>query len=272
LKVIAVSDQHLGYENSDKVAFNQFLEQLQEDNELTDLVLLGDVVDMWRRDSSGVFLENKETVNRMFALRKKNKDLTIHYVAGNHDFHVLRLRNFDYPFNFSPTLTLPDPDCDYVYEFVHGYEFDPLQQEPLMEGLCHVMSDGTGDFESDIWGALTAAWSDVEFILAVLCRNRKNRLRVDVQSLQTRPEDRLKATMGEVEKRACQRAKILQPNGILVFGHTHKPFVNTTETVANTGSWVTDATYEHNTYVELSGGKPRLFVFGGQEITKRIQC
>jgi hypothetical protein len=33
-------------------------------------------------------------------------------------------------------------------------------------------------------------------------------------------------------------------------------------------SWVTDAA-DYNTYVELSNGKPRLFVFGGQQITKR---
>ena len=270
--MIAVSDQHLGYENSDKVAFNQFLDQLREDNELTDLVLLGDVVDMWRRDSSGTFLENKETVSKIFALREKRKSLSIHYVAGNHDFHVLRLQNFAYPFNFVKSLRIEDRDCDYVYEFVHGYEFDLSQQEPIMEGLCRVMSDETGNFESDIWGALTAGWSDVEFIATVLRRNRKNKLKGAVQNLQTRPEERLKTKIGEVEKRACQRAKILQPNGILVFGHTHKPFVNTTETVANTGSWVTDATYEHNTYVELSGGKPRLFVFGGEQITKRIEC
>ena len=271
MKVIAVSDQHLGYENSDKVAFNQFLDQLQEDRELTHLVLLGDVVDMWRRDSSGVFLENKETLKKIFALRKK-KDLLIYYVAGNHDYHVLRLQNFAYPFNFVKTLRIEDRDYDYVYEFVHGYEFDLLQQEPLMEGLCHVMSDQIGNFESDVWGALTAGWSDLEFIVSVLLRNRKNKLRGDVQRLQTRPEERLKPMMGEIEKRACQRAKILQPNGILVFGHTHKPFVNTTETVANTGSWVTDAIDDHNTYVELSNGKPRLFVFGGKEITTRIQC
>jgi hypothetical protein len=52
----------------------------------------------------------------------------------------------------------------------------------------------------------------------------------------------------------------------IYFGHTHKPFVNTTENAANTVSWVTDATDAHNTYVELSGGKLRLFVFGGREM------
>ena len=41
----------MGYENSDKASFNNFLEQLLKDAEITDLVLLGDIVDMWRSDS-----------------------------------------------------------------------------------------------------------------------------------------------------------------------------------------------------------------------------
>jgi UDP-2,3-diacylglucosamine pyrophosphatase LpxH len=161
-------------------------------------------------------------------------------------------------------LRLEDHECGYVYEFVHGYEFDSEQQEAWMEGLCRVMSDEIGGFESDIWGALTARWSDIEYLLSTLFRNRKNRIKDAVNNLQTKPEERLKATLGKVEERACNRAKILQPNGILVFGHTHRPFVK--GTIANTGSWVTDAD-AHNTYVELSNGKPRLFIFDGHEIT-----
>ena len=266
MKVVAVSDQHLGYSNSDKLAFNQFLDVIAKDGEVTHLVLLGDVVDMWRRDSSGVFLENRETMDKIMNLKQRIK---VYYVAGNHDFHVLRLQNFAYPFDFQPSLTLQDGD--YSYCFVHGYQFDPLQQEPLMESLCHVMSDGTGNFESEIWGAVTSGWTDVEFVVSWILRKRKSRIRERVETLQKPPGERLKDTLGQVEKDACQRAKTLQPKGILVFGHTHRPFVCATETVVNTGSWVTDAN-PHNTYVTLSNGKPRLFVFGGNEITDRSPC
>ena len=58
--IIATSDQHLGYKNSDKIAFNLFLDYLQDADNVTHFVLLGDVVDMWRRDASGVFLENRD--------------------------------------------------------------------------------------------------------------------------------------------------------------------------------------------------------------------
>ena len=53
LKLVIVSDLHLGYKNADKDSFNRFLVSLESDNEATDLVLLGDIVDMWRRDAAG---------------------------------------------------------------------------------------------------------------------------------------------------------------------------------------------------------------------------
>ncbi|MDA4134067.1 MAG: hypothetical protein OK441_00675 [Thaumarchaeota archaeon] len=71
MAIVAVSDQHLGIDAADKAAFDRFLDQLQNDSGVTDLVLLGDVVDMWRRDASGVFLENKDTFNKVISLQKK---------------------------------------------------------------------------------------------------------------------------------------------------------------------------------------------------------
>ena len=38
--IVAVSDLHLGFEDSDKAAFIRFLEKLQSDPSVTDLVLL----------------------------------------------------------------------------------------------------------------------------------------------------------------------------------------------------------------------------------------
>ena len=56
-----------------------------------------------------------------------------------------------------------------------------------------------------------------------------------------------------------------------MFGHTHRPLVNKAENVANTGSWITTAPI-HNTYARLEGGKPKLFVFEGEEITERAHA
>lgn len=144
MKTIVVSDVHLGTEDSDEAAFNAFLSSLHDDHEVTDLVLLGDIVDLWWRDASGAFLENMDTVEIIKDLQSK---LRVHWVAGNHDYHLLRLKNrapfYHYPFEFKETLELGDGD--HTYRFMHGYEFEYGNElefmRPIMDMLCHVMSD-----------------------------------------------------------------------------------------------------------------------------------
>jgi UDP-2,3-diacylglucosamine pyrophosphatase LpxH len=229
LKLVIVSDIHLGYKNADKSSFNRFLDSLESDRETTDLVLLGDIMDMWRRDAAGVFLENWDIVQKIISLKKK---MRVHYVAGNHDYHVLQLRGHSYPFSFTENLKLTDGD--HTYTIRHGIEFDPHQKAVLMEALCHVMYDPIEGFEN-LFGVTQP------------------------------PETRLSQILGDVEKRACLSVK---KGEILVFGHTHHPFINEAENVVNTGSWVTDSPV-HNTIVELSAGRPKLSVFEGNEIKER---
>ena len=260
MKVIVTSDHHLGYANADKTAFNTFLDNLSQTSDVTHMVLLGDVVDMWRRDASGVFLEHHDTVAKLLTL--KSKGIQVHYVAGNHDYHVLDLDNPAYPFEFKTELSLTDGPFN--YRFVHGYQFDPEQKVPLMAFLCRVMSDKGGDLENHLWtdfNSLNNIFSKIEpsFIKADLAAITKQ--------LHRGPEDRLKGSLHKINLTACNEVK---PGEVLIFGHTHVPFVNKAENVANTGSWVKDAAV-YNTYVELSDGKPRLFVFGGHEITERTE-
>jgi len=258
LAIVVVSDQHLGIETADKAAFLRFLSQLESDATVTDLVLLGDVVDMWRRDASGVFLENKDVVDQIILLQKK---MRVYYVAGNHDFHVLKLQGRGYPVTFLKDLTLRQDGV--TYKFLHGWEFDEMQREHFMESLCHAMSDEKGDRDTHIWAALTRDKGDLEYVLFSLVSRR--RVRRMTEMLQLDPQERLKESLGKVEKRACAA---VQPGEVLIFGHTHRPFVNEAGNVANTGSWITTAPI-HNTYVRLEGGKPRLFVFEGEEIKER---
>jgi UDP-2,3-diacylglucosamine pyrophosphatase LpxH len=262
-KVVVTSDHHLGYANSDKTAFNAFLDELAQENDVTHFVLLGDVVDMWRRDASGVFLEAHDTIGKILALQSKG--VQVFYVAGNHDYHVLDLTHPGYPIQFSKDLSLVDGQV--TYRFVHGYEFDPEQKVPFMAFLCRVMSDAGGALESHLW-------TDFNSLNNVFSKIEPSFVKADIaaisERLQRRPEDRLKDSLSRINSTACQQVK---QNEVLVFGHTHVPFVNKAENVVNTGSWVKDSS-PFDTYVELSGGKPRLFTFGPpkQEITDRIEC
>jgi len=257
LVIVAVSDLHLGFSNSDKPAFVRFLENLLSDSSVTDLVLLGDIVDMWRRDSSGVFLENHDVLDLMLELQKKTK---VYYVAGNHDFHVLKLQGREYPFNFLEDLTLQQGDTN--CRFVHGWQFDDMQRPHFMESLCHSMSDHKGDRDSNIWAALGRYDGYLTRVFYWVDRGKR---RKHAELLQLPPEERLIDSLNGVEKKA--RSSV-QAKEILVFGHTHRPFINNAENLVNVGSWVTTVPV-HNTFLRLEEGKPRLFVFEGTEITDR---
>ena len=79
-KIIVTSDQHPGYEKSN--------------------------VDMWRRDASGLFLAFSEIVSKLLKL-SITKKIEVYIVAGNHDYHLLKLQNPGYQFKFYEAL--PDP-------------------------------------------------------------------------------------------------------------------------------------------------------------------
>jgi len=222
------------------------------------------VVDMWRRDASGVFLENRDTFDRIALLQEK---IPVHYVCGNHDYHLRELqnspgRNYAYPFEFRETLVLSEGGRN--YRFIHGYQFDVKQNPLLMEALCRTMSDSAGTFESGIWATLprTGAnlipkivdWTDAD--------------RANAENLRLGPRERLAGTLDDFHRKACAS---VNPGEVLVFGHTHSPFINQAGKVVNTGSWLKGEAIS-NTYVRLEPGGPRLFVFGGNEITDRKPC
>jgi UDP-2,3-diacylglucosamine pyrophosphatase LpxH len=261
MDIVATSDQHLGSDTSDKSSFEAFLYQIRADTTITDFVLLGDVVDMWRRDASGVFLENREIFDKIASIAE---DIKVHYVYGNHDYHLRYLEDHSYPFKFRPELPLREDGRN--YRFVHGHQFDDLQNKLLMEALCRVMSDEIGGFESEVWDMLTKKGGSLYKVYPLIFEKRS--VHKTVQELLRKPKDRVTVTTDDIQNKACSE---VEPGEILVFGHTHVPFINKSGTVVNTGCWMMDEPI-HNTYVRLEAGGPRLFEFGKGEITKRVKC
>ncbi len=266
---MVVSDVHLGSAKCDRVSFNEFLISLKDDPSLTDLVLLGDIVDMWRRDASGVFLENMETVQIIKDLQVK---IRVHWVAGNHDYHLLKLKNraphYRYPFEFKRELEIKE--VGRTIRFMHGYEFEYGHElrimRPTLDILCHFLSDYDGVGEEKLWTYLRRKFLDLHY--TVFTQHLERRLKRLPRSLNDGPEQRLAENRLEVvEKRAYVEVKG-KTDQLLVFGHTHHAFINKSEDLVNTGSWVTESKI-HNTYVVLENGKPRLFVYGKGEILER---
>ncbi len=257
-KVLVASDQHLGYQNSNSQDFGNFLDEVSNRNDVETLVILGDFIDMWRRDVSGLFLENSRILDQVLALKLKIK---VYVIAGNHDYHLLNLLDHAYPFEFLEKLVLDGGAIK--YRFVHGWEFDLAQQPPLMEALCHNLSDEAGQVRSDVYSNIQKLANDFKELFSFHGGQDGY-----INHLMLPPEQRLAPYLTDVENRACSS---LNEGEILVFGHTHRPFVSTTGRVVNTGSWVSNAPV-HNTYAELDGDQVRLMVYGGSEILERYQC
>ena len=97
----------------------------------------------------------------------------------------------------------------------------------------------------------------------------ERKLRRSARSLSDSPQERLKDNkLDIVEKRAHDLVRG-RPDHLLVFGHTHHPFISKEGDLVNTGSWVKDSPV-HNTYAVLEDGIPHLMVYGGGEITERL--
>jgi UDP-2,3-diacylglucosamine pyrophosphatase LpxH len=242
-KVVAASDQHLGYANSEVDCFLAFLDSISKRSDVGQLIILGDWMDMWRRDSIGIFLEFRESVSKLLALSSK---MQVVVVAGNHDYHELLLDGPTYGFQFLKEYSFTSGGIKYIFK--HGWEFDPEQQPFLMELLCHNFSNAGGADLSVLYADITNLPTEVKDLLEF-----HKGPKALASHLMQPPELRLQP--GDVELRAFSS---LDPGEKLVFGHTHRPFVSSDGRVANSGSWVTDAEY-HNTYVELDGQTMKLF-------------
>lgn len=252
-KIVVCSDQHLGYVNSRANDVRNFLDHLANRSDIETLVVLGDLVDMWRRDVSGLFLEYSDFIDKFLKIKKAG--IKIFMVAGNHDYHLLRLQAPSYQFEFCEDLVLPSGIEGLTYVFKHGWEFDFAQQPLIMEALCHNMSDEAGDARSRIYITLMILKDHISDLINFHGGNEGY-----VKHLMTPPETRLKNYLTSVEAKACASC---DNNEILIFGHTHRPFVSDDKRVINTGSWISEpqSNYIFNTFAELDGDHISLMHF-----------
>jgi UDP-2,3-diacylglucosamine pyrophosphatase LpxH len=272
-KFIVTSDQHLGYKNSDFESFSNFLDYISNRNDVGTLILLGDLVDMWRRDVSGLFLIFANIVNKLANIKASGKE--VYLIAGNHDYHLLKLKAQDYPFDFLSNWTpLPSTESSAIkdttgakvkYIFKHGWEFDLAQHPSIMEVLCFNLSDTIGDERTTIYSFLQNAKNNIDKVLEDII-NFHGGDKKYVDHLLQPPEQRLQPYLMDVEKKAWSS---VNEGETLIFGHTHRPFISKDRKVVNVGSWVIDAKV-HNTFVEIDEQKLRLWSFKDRNIINDI--
>ncbi len=276
-KTIVTSDQHLGYEKSNVKDFKKFLEYVfTKRDDVQSLILLGDLVDMWRRDVSGIFLEFSDIINQLLKM-KETKKIEVYIVAGNHDYHILKLYDTSYQFKFysqlPESLFSLEPISNVViptslsqghnkYIFKHGWEFDALQHPIIMEALCHNMSNERGAIESYVYDVFRRVKDRLNTELKDIINYYEQRGGY-IENLLLPPEERLKPTLSNVERKAYST---IQDDQVLIFSHTHRPFISSDKRLINCGSWVKDAPI-HNTFVEIDCDDTKIYRFKNEDET-----
>jgi UDP-2,3-diacylglucosamine pyrophosphatase LpxH len=256
--IIVVSDVHLGYAKSNASAFYRFLDQCDKLNDLDHLILLGDILDFWRKKDANIIEDGlyANILNRLSDMESKK----IRYVIGNHDYNLQKYidrRKYRVPFNVSKNFKL-DYDGE-KYFFTHGYELEVLanlkhfnvhEYEKFSELMCF-NNDFTGAIASKAWDWLNSHKASGRFHL-----------------LKKPPEER--EIIDKVYDFALNVEKHMlldmKPDEMLVYGHTHRPYISNDGMVANTGSWVDETSGDiakspQNRYLKISDGRMELRAF-----------
>jgi len=256
--IIVVSDVHLGYAKSNASAFYRFLDQCGKLNELDQLIFLGDILDFWRTKDAEIIEDGlyANILNRLACVESKK----IHYVIGNHDYNMqkyLEKNKCRVPFEVSKNIRL-DYDGK-KYFFTHGYELEVLanlkhfnvhEYERFSELMC-LNNDFTGTIATKAWDWLNSHKASGKFHL-----------------LKKPPEDR--EMIDDIHDFAMNLEKYMflerKPDEMLVYGHTHRPYISKDGTVANTGSWVDETSggisrSSQNRYIKISDGRMELRAF-----------
>lgn len=250
--IIAVSDVHLGYEKSNTKDFLRFLDEC-DSKKIDDFILLGDILDLWRRNNAKIVTENAKILSKIANLNAKN----IYYVVGNHDYYFLKLNKRyeeNSPFITSKFLRLEDGGNKFY--FMHGYELEVLvnleplkieSYEEVSENMCFA-EDRSGWFLSKVWDSL----------------EKMNCIKDQIFTMGKTPHER--KDIDKVYNFAVSEAAYIllgmKPREKLVFGHTHRPFITKNKNVVNTGSWVDELSKDaQNSYVEISNGEMMLKFF-----------
>jgi len=157
--IIAVADLHLGSQMANKSGFLNFVQEFLEPNQddISHLILLGDILDLWRNKNSQVLVENLDILTELGQL-----DMKKNYLIGNHDYAILSLLSnqrslsvthesvgiFDH---ISETLSLESKGLK--LKFIHGHQVDYWSAlgfyEIFSQAMCFV--DDDNQELADVW-------------------------------------------------------------------------------------------------------------------------
>ena len=246
MSIVVVSDVHLGTDEANEEKFTKFLKELDFEK-IEHFVLLGDIIDIWRRDFTKAVIECSRSLTLLNDLVSKTQ---VHYIVGNHDYYLLRLSELygtNFPFDVKKSAIIKSKYQEFY--FMHGYQLEVLcnpyyksmkTYETFSEHMC-LAGDDTGNAADALWKlrqSNKSLWNKLKRI--------PENPYAALKSMMEPPEVRIRNirkhnAIGPIEKLAEAESKHflldIRPEQFLVYGHTHHPYINEEKKVANTGSW-----------------------------------
>ncbi len=254
--IVTISDTHLGtdhlgprYNNREDV--KAFLRYLRDDLRPDHLVLNGDIEDLWRRDIRTLTRENYDVFYRFRELQEQGT--AVHYVLGNHDWYARRDVRCGgvsyYTEDYAESLTLTDAGT--TYTFMHGHQFDPLQEVWYFDKLALISDDAFGAKFSHLW----EVFAEIEGLsdgVETVQRLVVDRLTRGPWQQRIERMDRCQTGCdAEAELHEAQKyADSALDTGVLCTGHTHMAGITADGRAANSGAWVGG----QNTYLVIDDG------------------
>jgi predicted phosphodiesterase len=159
--LVAVSDIHLGDRVANRTGFVDFIERYLKPNasDISGLYLLGDILDLWRRNTSSVILDNVEILNRLCSL-----GFQVYYIVGNHDFIMTDIGTAATTDNTSliregmaSNMTICSSQTansgKKSFRFIHGHQLEYWYALPFYEAFCRAMChvSGTNTSHTSVW-------------------------------------------------------------------------------------------------------------------------
>jgi UDP-2,3-diacylglucosamine pyrophosphatase LpxH len=239
-RAVVISDLHLVYEGTEQEAVERFIQQLHDDPP-DELIINGDLFELWRGDLAGVMWLASEFSTSLARLRDKGTKVT--YLGGNHDGYLMRHLDDNPMYPFEPQLDYRTVLDGETFFFTHGHKYEPAYLPPG-DDLLSITDDHAGNIADWLWDKRPAPENPVENVALTALGPAASFFDPDNM---TKNEARRKVIETGIRYNTGD-------DEWGVVGHTHVPYVDRQDKIANSGSF----TGGQATYLVIEDGDVRL--------------
>lgn len=247
-RALVVSDVHIGWEESNRDEFHDFLTTEVPSQSPDALIFAGDIFEFWRRSIGTVFTNHNDIVNAIEELSESDIDIVALY--GNHDA-VLKNTNdeepvvSEYPWQWENFIRFESDGDEFVA--LHGHQYDERNRNEFMnEAFCN-MDDTVGYHASEVWQEFVTNRPWAKGLFPPF--DYFNRRNLGPLTHMANPD----VMIDEPDRRERIRNSVENTfDEYAIYGHTHVPYYGSES--SNCGSW----TGSENTYIRVLRGNVTL--------------